>query len=172
MTLAEAKMFMRNAENFITVFGEEIFEKVVANYDYTVFSTTEYVIRDGGQDRYFASKGYPVVCDKTSWTFKEYNGEWMREVQKPAKEYRVPDHYQLEERHVLRDCILTVNPLMSMFEMSMYHLDKPTDDIYITTEHDAYYYSNRKMPLYVPVKAITEKNFSLVVDRHTSYHKS
>ena len=49
MTLAEAKMFIRNAENFITVFGEEIFEKVVANYDYKVFSTREYVVRDGAR---------------------------------------------------------------------------------------------------------------------------
>lgn len=164
MTLAEAKMFIRNAENFITVFGEELFEKVVANYDYKVFSTYEYVIRDGNQDKYFASKGYPVLCDRTEWTFKEYNGEWMREVRKLAREYRVPDHYQCEEGNLLRDCIIAVNPLMSMFEISTYHLDKPTDDIYIKTEH--------KSSLYVPVRAITEKNFSLVIDRHTSYHKS
>lgn len=163
MTLQEAKMFVRNAKNLIEVFGEEIFEKAVANYDVKDFSTFEYVIRDGGQDGYYARMGYPVLCDRTSHTFKEYKGEWMREVTKLAREYRIPCHYQLHEKDLLKDCILLVNPNMANYSMSIYHLDRPTDDIYIKCDNGK--------SLYVPVKAIVEKNFSLVVDRHTTYHK-
>ena len=163
MILAEANMFIRNAKNFIEVFGEEIFERAVANYDMKDFSTFEYVVRDGGQDDYYTRMGYPVLCDKTYWTFKEYKGEWMREVRHLAREYRVPCRYQLHEKDLLKDCILLVNPNMANYHMETYHLDRPTDDIYIKCDNGK--------SLYVPIKAIVEKNFSLVVDRHTTYHK-
>ena len=162
MTLAEAKMFVRNAKNYIEVFGEELFERVVVNYDVRDFSTFQYVPLDNGT-KYYDTMGYPVLRDRTHHTFKEYKGEWMREVEKLAREYRVPCNYQLYEKNLLRDCILLVNPNMANYTMSIYHLDRPTDDIYVKCDDGK--------SLYVPVKAITEKNFSLVVDRHTTYHK-
>lgn len=162
MTLQEAKMFVRNAKNFIEVFGEELFERAVANYDVKDFSTFQYVPLDNGCS-YYDKMGYPVLCDKTYWEFEEYKGEWMRKVRKLAREYRVPDNYQLHEKDLLKDCILLVNPNMANYTMSIYHLDRPADDIYVQCDNGK--------SLYVPVKAITEKNFSLVVDRHTTYHK-
>lgn len=163
MTLQEAKMFVRNAKNFIEVFGEQLFERAIANYDVKDFSTFEYVPRNEGCDSYYAKLGYPILCDKTSHTFKEYKGEWVREVTKPAREYRVPCHYQLYEKDLLKDCILLVNPNMANYHMDMYHLDRPTDDIYVKCDDGK--------SLYVPVKAIVDKDFSLVVNRHTTYHK-
>ena len=162
MTLQEAKMFVRNAKNYIEVFGEELFERVVVNYDVRDFSTFQYVPIDNGTN-YYDKMGYPILCDRTRHTFKEYKGEWMREVEKLAREYRVPCNYQLYEKNLLRDCILLVNPNMANYMMSIYHLDRPTDDIYVECDNGK--------SLYVPVKAITEKNFALVVDRHTTYHK-
>lgn len=163
MTLQEANMFVRNAKNFIEVFGEELFERAIANYEVNDFSTFEYVVRDGGTDQYYARMGYPVLCDRTSHTFKEYKGEWMREVTKPARKYRIPCHYQLDEKDLLRDCILLVNPNMVKYHMDIYHLDRPTDDIYVKCDDGK--------SLYVPVKAIVDKDFTLVVERHTTYHK-
>lgn len=164
MTLQEAKMFVRNAKNFIEVFGEEIFEKAIANYDVKDFSTFEYVIYGGGQDNHYAKMGYPVLCDRTMWTFKEYKGEWMKEVRKPAREYRVPDHYQLHEKDLLKDCILMVNPNMANYQMSIYKLDRPTDDIYVKCDNGK--------SLYVPVKAIVNKDYSLVENRMNTYWPS
>lgn len=163
MTLQEAKMFVRNAKNFIEVFGEELFERAIANYDVKNFSTFHYVPIENGCN-YYDKMGYPVLCERTSHTFKEYKGEWMREVIKPAREYRIPCPYQLNEKDLLRDCILLVNPNMANYHMDIYHLDRPTDDIYVKCDDGK--------SLYVPVKAIVEKNFALVVDRHTTYHKS
>jgi hypothetical protein len=163
MTLQEAKLFIRNYKNFIEVFGEDIFEIALANYDVTDFSTHKYVPLNEGRDAYYEKMGYPVLIDNTIWHFKEYNGIWEREVTKPAKQYRVPDDYQLREKDLLKDCIILVNPNMANYEMSIYHLDKPTDDIYIKCDDSR--------SLYVPVKAIVEKNFNLVIDRHTTYHK-
>lgn len=162
MTLQEAKMFVRNAKNFIEVFGEELFEKAVENYDVRDFSTSLYVPLENGCN-YYDSMGYPVLRDRVRHTFKEYKGEWMREVEKLAREYRVPDSYQLDEKDLLKDCILLVNPNMANYQMSIYKLDRQTDDIYVKCDNGK--------SLYVPVKAITEKNFALVVERHTTYHK-
>ena len=164
MTLQEAKMFVRNAKNFIEVFGEELFERAVANYDVDDFSTHKYVPYGEGQDAYYARLGYPVLCDRTVWHFKEYNGVWEREVQKPARKYNVPCKYQLSESDLLRDCILLVNPNMANYHMDIYHLHNATDDIYIKCDDGK--------NLYVPVKSIVDKDFSLVVNRHTNYHKT
>ena len=164
MTLAEAKMFVRNTENYIEIFGEEIFERAIVNYDIKDFSTHQYVVRDEGTDRYYAQLGYPVLCDRTMWTFEEHKGEWKREVQKLAREYRVPCHYQCNEKDLLKDCILLVNPNMANYKMSIYHLDRPTDDIYVTCDNGK--------SLYVPVKAIVDKNYSLVEERMNTYWPS
>lgn len=161
MTLAEAKMYVRNAKNFIEVFGEELFERAAANYDIKDFSTCKYVPRDEWYDRHYAEKGYPVLCDKTWWNFEEWKGEWKREVRKLAKEYRVPCDYQLHEKDLLKDCILLVNPNMATYQMSMYHLDQPTDDIYVKCDNGK--------SLYVPIKAIVDKNYSLVENRMNTY---
>lgn len=164
MTLQEAKLFVRNYDNYIKLFGEEMMQKIFSNFNVDDFSKKEYVELGGGGDNYYARLGYPVTIDRTTTTFKEYKGEWEREVIKPARQYLIRCPYQLEEKSVLRSCILAINPMMSLFDMSTYHLDKETDDVYITTEvgHS----------LYVPVKAIVEKNYALVVERHTAYHKS
>lgn len=163
MTLQEAKMFVRNAKNFIEVFGEEIFERVVANYDIKDFSTFEYVPLENGCS-YYEKMGYPVICDRTSHTFKEYKGEWMREVTKLAREYRVPCSYQLHEKELLKDCILIVNPSMANYIMNIYHLDNPTDDIYVKCDNGK--------SLYVPVKAIVNRDYSLVEERMRTYWPS
>jgi hypothetical protein len=162
MTLQEAKMFIRNANNFIEMFGENLFERAVVNYDVKDFSTNQYVPRDEGADRYYARLGYPVLCDRTTWIFEEYKGEWKREVRKLAREYRIPCSYQISETDLLKDCILLANPNMANYQMDIYHLDG-AKEIYIKCDN--------KKSLCVPVKAIVEKNFSLVVDRHTTYHK-
>ena len=163
MTLQEAKLFVRNYDNYIKLFGEEMMKKIFSDCNIDDFSRKEYVERDSGADHYYERLGYPVTIDKTSTTFKEYKGEWVREVIKPARQYLIRCPYQLEEKTVLRNCVLAVNPMMSLFDMQTYHLDKETSDIYISTDvgHS----------LYVPVKAITEKNYSLIVERHTTYHK-
>lgn len=163
MTLQEAKMFIKNANNYIEVFGEEIFKKAIANYDVKDFSTFRYVPRDEGSDRYLASKGYPVLCDKTYWDFEEYKGEWVRKVRKLAREYRVPCDYQLHEKDLLRDCILLTNPNMANYPMNIYKLDG-AKEIYVKCDNGK--------TLYVPVQAIINKDYSLVENRMNTYWPS
>lgn len=162
MTLQEAKMFVRNAKNYIEVFGEELFERVVANYDVKDFSTFHYVPLENGCT-YYDKMGYPVLCDRTRHTFKEYKGEWMREVEKLAREYRVPDNYQLNEKDLLKDCILLVNPNMANYQMSIYKLDG-AKEIYVKCDNGK--------SLYVPVMAIINKDYSLVENRMKTYWPS
>lgn len=163
MTLQEAKMFVRNAKNYIEMFGEELFERVVANYDISDFSSHDYVRYGGGQDNYYANLGYPVLCDRTMWTFEEWRGEWKREFQDLAREYRIPCRYQLHEKDLLKDCILLVNPNMANYTMSIYHLDG-AKEIYIKCDNGK--------SLYVPIEAIIKKDYSLVENRMNTYWPS
>ena len=163
MTLHEAKLFVRNYGNYIKLFGEEMMKTIFSKFSVDVFSKKEYVPLGEGADAYYERLGYPVLIDRTTSIFKEYNGEWERTVTKPARQYLIRCPYQLEEKELLRKCILAVNPMMSLFDMSAYHLDSITDDVYIKTETG--------QSLYVPVQAITLKNYALVTERHTTYHK-
>lgn len=163
MTLQEAKLFVRNYDNYMQLFGAELMQNIFSNFTVSEFSKNEYVVLGEGQDRYYEKQGYPITIDRTTTEFTEYKGEWERKVTKPARQYLVRCPYQLNESSILKGCILAINPLMSLFDMSIYHLEKVTDDIYVKTETGIW--------LYVPVKAIVEKNFDLVVKRHTTYHK-
>lgn len=163
MNINEAKLYVRNYSNYEKVFGLDILTKCLEPIEEKAFSTFEYVVRDEGQDRYYASKGYPVLCDRTTWTFKEWRGEWSRDVRKTAREYRVPDHYQLAEKDLLRACLLEKFPYLKDFSFLTYRLDREDDEIYITCDN--------KNSLYAPIRALVEKDFSIIEKRMNDYWK-
>ena len=163
MNSNEAKLYVRNYQNYEDIFGVDILTKCLDAFGEESFSTFQYVIRDGGQDRYYASKGYPVLCDRTSWEFEEWRGEWMRKVRHPAREYRVPDNYQLREKDLLRACLLEKFPYLSEFTFPTYHLDRIDDEIYIKCENGC--------SLYTPIRALLENDFSIIDKRMNEYWK-
>lgn len=161
MTLTEAKLYVINAKNYSEIFGDNIFEQAAANFNVDDFTSYEYVIRGGGGDRYYHNKGYPVLSENFYHEFTEYNGEWERKVKKLARKYQIPNRYQCNESSLLKTCILIVNPAMENYQMNIYHFDNPDADIYIECDN--------KRSLYVPIKAIVQKNYDLVTKHHTAY---
>jgi hypothetical protein len=159
----EAKLYVRNYDNYVQVFGLDVFTKCLEPFDMEKFSIFKYVVRDGGEDHYFASHGYPVLCDNTIREFEEWKGEWMRKVRKPAREYRVPNQYQLAEKDLLLSCLLEAFPYLKDFTFPTYHLDRADDEIYIKTENGE--------SLYVPIRALTEKDFSIIEKHMNEYFK-
>lgn len=160
MTLEEAKLFVRNYSNYERVFGLEILSKCLQAFCIEDFSTFKYVILNGSADNYYRRLGYPVLCEKTSWEFEEWKGEWMRKVRHPAREYRVPDDCQLRERGLLQACLLMRFPYLQEFAFPTYHLDKP-EELYIKCENGR--------SLYVPIQALLENDYSLVEKRGNDY---
>lgn len=160
MTIEEARMFIRNYDEYEKFFGIELVTKCVTNFKVEDFSTKEFVALGEGTDNYYSRKGYPVLIGKTRWTFKEYKGEWSREVEKPAVQYLVPDHYQLKESRLLRACLLKRFPYLCEFDFPTYHMEKPFE-IYIKCDNGC--------SLYVPLEALEKKDFSIIEKRVKDY---
>jgi hypothetical protein len=158
-----AKLYIRNYNNLVLFFGEKRVQKMARKFNEISFATTEYVVRGEGQDRYFANKGYPVVCDRTSWTFKEYRGEWSRDVQKTARSYRIPSNYQSKEGELILACLVDMFPQLKGLEISAYHADSETAEIYIKCENGK--------SLYCPLMAFTKSDYNIIYDRHKKYHE-
>jgi hypothetical protein len=159
-----AKLFIRNYNNLVLFFGEKRVQKMARKFEESSFAKTEYVERGEGRDRYFLNKGYPIVCDNTTWIFKEYRGEWSRDVRKQARSFSVPDSYQLYEGKLIKMCLLDMFPQLEGLEISAYHADSETAEIYIKCE-------NNKL-LYCPLIAFTTFNYNAIYNRHRSYHES
>lgn len=165
MNLTEGKMFVRNADNIIEVFGEEAFEKALENFELKDFSTFEYVpVENVGMIQHYEKMGYPVLAERVRHCVREthYCGgkDWERYTDKICKEFRIPDHYQLNEKKLLRTILEQQFPYFKSFAWNIYHLDRPDDDIYLGCESGS---------LYVPVKAIVAGNWQMILDRHNIY---
>ena len=163
MTVAEAKMYVRNARNIIEVFGEEIFAHQAGKFRDKDFSNEEYVQIGSPQDAFYREKGYPVVTERTTWPFTEYKGNsgWQREIVRPARSYRTPCPYQTQEDKLIKGCIEEKWPFMRHFKYDAYHLDQVDSyEIYVTTETGV---------LYLPIKALLEKDFSIAEKRMKTY---
>lgn len=168
MNLAEGKMFVRNADNIIEVFGEAEFEAALENFDLKDFTTKEYVPLDNaGMLRYYTERmGYPILGDARHFIREEHycKGQvWERYVDKPCREFLVPDRYQFSERKLLHAMLAAKLPYFDHFKWKIYHLDRPDDDIYLECESGS---------LYVPVKALLAADWQMILDRHCGYFKS
>ena len=166
MNLAEGKMFVRNANNIIDVFGEEAFAKGLEGFELHDFSTFEYVPEENtGMIQHYEKMGYPVLAERVRHCVREthYCGgkEWERYADKICKEFRVRSIYQNNEHKLLRAILEEQFPYIRFFVWDIYHLDTPDDDIYLQCESG---------PLYVPVKAIVAGNWQMILDRHNGYH--
>lgn len=165
MNLAEGKLFVRNAANIISVFGEEAFGKALETFECKDFGTFEFVPLDQASRIHFMEYKYPVaedVVDHYVEEFLEYKGAaWSRHVWKKCRKFLVPDSYQFNEEKLIRSILEARFPYFKFFDWRIYHLDRPDDDIYLQCESGS---------LYVPVKAIVAGSWKMILDRHISYH--
>ena len=160
MTYEEAMLYVRNAKRIIEMFGEEPFRRAVEKFDVADFSTKEIYEAPA---LYYRQKGYPIIRENFSWPFKEFKGEWMREVYKPAVELLVPSPYQLGEGKLILEILHAEYPFTAMFNLMCYHMDGENPECYLECGDEI------ERSLYVPYRAITELDFSIVEKRHREY---
>lgn len=164
MTFEEGMMFIRNAKNYVALFGREKFEQILTMFDVKDFSTFEYVpLEEYRIIDWYDRMGYPVLQNATGHYVEEYKPDgWHRTVFKECREYRVPDKHQLNETKLLRAILETNFPYLKGFQMDTYHLESVNTDVYIKCEDGS---------LYVPVVALINGEWQMIADRHEGYHK-
>lgn len=160
LTLTTAEKFISNFKRYKNVFPENILKQAIRGYRVGDFATNHYCPVENS--RYYESK-YPRHTPKSVYyTFKEYKGEWEKEVRKPAYGYIIPDNYQLKESEILKKALFLTCPDMEVLNWDIYHFDRDSSDVYLKTSYGS---------VYCPIIALVEGNIENIVKRHTDYHK-
>lgn len=108
-----------------------------------------------------------------TFTKKEYRGEWSREVQTTGAVYRVPCRFQsLIHEHIVRFLMNKRFPWFREFLWAIYAVDKENYDIYLHTKSPDPDGICVGSMLYVPIKALLTKDWSLIDRRHRGYMTS
>lgn len=177
-----AKKYIRNFNNIEQLFDKDVIVRVLPRFELRDFATFEYVpIENQGTIDYYTRMGYiritenPVMSYVTEYAY--FKGrQWESRVSKPCIEFIVPDNYQLAEERLLKKLLVSAYPYLNCTEyyngIQAYHVNLREVD---KNEFYMSFYSNpcntEKVPLYVPYKALRDKDTQIIIDRHTSYHK-
>ena len=178
-----AKKYIRNFGNIEQLFDKDIIAKVLPSFQLRDFAIFEYVPTENqGTIDYYTRMGYiritgnPVMHYVTEYAY--FKGrQWESRVSKPCIEFIVPDNYQLAEKRLLKKLLVFAYPYLNCAEyylmIQAYHVDMREVD---KNEFYMSFYSNpcdtEKVSLYVPYKALRDKDPQIIIDRHTSYFKS
>lgn len=178
-----AKKYIRNFVNIEQLFDKDVIAKVLPSFQLRDFATFEYVPTENrGNIDYYTRMGYFQITEKPVMSYvTEYayfkGRQWESRVSKPCIEFIVPDNYQLAEKALLKRLLIAAYPYLNCAEyyngIQAYHADAREVD---KNEFYMSFYSNpcntEKVPLYVPYKALRDKDPQIIIDRHTSYFKS
>ena len=177
-----AKKYIRNFNNIEQLFDKDVIAAVLPRFELRDFAIFEYVPAENqGTIDYYTRMGYiritdnPVMHYVTEYAY--FKGrQWESRVSKPCIEFIVPDNYQLAEKRLLKKLLVFAYPYLNCAEyylmIQAYHVDMREVD---KNEFYMSFYSNpcdtEKVSLYVPYKALRDKDPQIIIDRHTSYHK-
>ena len=177
-----AKKYIRNFGNIEQLFDKDVIAKVLPSFQLRDFATFEYVPTENqGTIDYYTRMGYiritenPVMSYVTEYAY--FKGrQWESHVSKPCIEFIVPDNYQLAEGRLLKKLLFAAYPYLNCAEyyeaIKVYHADaREVDKNEFYIDFYSSPYDTEKVSLYVPFKALKEKNPQIIIDCHTSYHK-
>lgn len=177
-----AKKYIRNFGNIEQLFDKDVIAKVLPRFELRDFAIFEYVPTENqGTIDYCTRMGYiritenPVMSYVTEYAY--FKGrQWESRVSKPCIEFVVPDNYQLAEKRLLKKLLVSAYPYLNCAEyyeaIKVYHADArevDKNEFYIGFYSSPY--DTEKVSLYVPFKALRDKDPQIIIDRHTSYHK-
>ena len=178
-----AKKYIRNFNNIEQLFDREVIARILPRFELRDFAIFEYVpIENQGTIDYYIRMGYiqitenPVMHYVTEYAY--FKGrQWESRVSKPCVGFIVPDNYQLAEKRLLKKLLVFAYPYLNCAEyyngIQAYHADNREVD---KNEFYMSFYSSpcdtEKVSLYVPFKALRDKDPQIIIDRHTSYFKS
>lgn len=181
MNFKLARKYIRNFGIIEQLFDRETISYALPRFQLRDFATFEYVPTENlGMINYHVSKGHIQITEKpvTHYVteYAEFRGRtWESRVSKPCIEFIVPDNYQLKEKELLKKLLVTAYPYLNLHEyydkLMVYHADQKdvdSNEFYLSLPNA----NGEIVTLYVPFKALREKNPQLIIDRHTSYHKA
>ena len=178
-----AKKYIRNFGNIEQLFDKDVIARVLPRFELRDFAIFEYVpIENQGTIDYYIRMGYiqitenPVMHYVTEYAY--FKGrQWESRVSKPCIGFIVPDNYQLAEKRLLKRLLVFAYPYLNCAEyyltIQAYHVDArevDKNEFYIGFYSSPY--DTEKVSLYVPFKALRDKDPQIIIDRHTSYFKS
>lgn len=177
-----AKKYIRNFGNIEQLFDKDVIARVLPRFELRDFAIFEYIPTENiGTINYYTRMGYIQITEKPVMHYvTEYayfkGRQWESRVSKPCIEFIVPDNYQLAEGRLLRKLLFAAYPYLNCAEyyeaIKVYHADAREVD---KNEFYIGFYSGpydvEKVSLYVPFKALRDKDPQIIIDRHTSYHK-
>lgn len=124
--------------------------------------------------------GYVLITpNPVSAPYKEYmdykGKTWETTSYRLCYEFIVRDSYQLREKDLIKMALEIEFPYLKSFRYSVYHMDRKddSDELYLCVDENPIgttYLGNKSV--YVPLKALKEKNSQVAIDRHTSYFKN
>ena len=180
LDFAKAKVFISHWDIIEEFFKKSTLEEVLKNFKVRDFATFEYIPKENiGAYNHYIKQGYVLITpNPVSAPFKEYatfKGKvWETTNYRLCYEFIVRDNYQLREKDLVRMALEVEFPYLKSFEYSVYHMDKKDDsnELYLCVDETPVgttYLGNKSV--YVPLKALKEKNPQIIIDRHTSYFK-
>ena len=178
-----AKKYISNFGNIEQLFDKDVIARVLPHFELRDFAIFEYVPTENIETiKRYVKYGYIQVSEKPVMHYvTEYayfkGRQWESHVSKPCIEFIVPDNYQLAEKRLLKKLLVSAYPYLNCAEyyngIQAYHADAREVD---KNEFYMSFYSSpcdtEKVSLYVPFKALRDKDPQIIIDRHTSYFKS
>lgn len=178
-----AKKYIRNFGNIEQLFDKEVIAAVLPRFELRDFATFEYVPTENkGRIDYYTRMGYiqvtenPVMSYVTEYAY--FKGrQWESRVSKPCIEFIVPVSYQLAEKALLKKLLIAAYPYLNCAEyynrIQAYHADmREVDDNEFYMKFFSKPDDTEGVSLYVPFKALRDKDPQIIIDRQTSYFKS
>lgn len=176
-----ARKYIRNFGIIEQLFDRETISYVLPRFQLRDFATLEYIPTENlGMINYHVSKEHIQITEKPVkhyiTEYAEFKGRtWESMVFKSCLEFIVPDNYQLKEKELLKKLLVMAYPYLNLpeyyNELLVYHADQrdiDRNEFYLPLPNA----NGETVVLYVPFKALREKNPQIIIDRHTSYHKA
>lgn len=169
LTMDTAKLFVRNWKQYENFFKASTLKEIIPNFNLRDFTTWIHVEADNiGAILYAHKQGNYLFSDNPTFeTFKEWKGEWSREVRKKAYTFLIPSPYQSAESKLFKQCMELEYPYLSKYNVSYYKFEKANEWIYVRAENE----NNVCKSIYCPVTAFSTKDKQKIIDTHTNYFK-
>lgn len=165
VALERYQKFFRAYNDFVDMFGKELTDKYLVTVSFSELVTTEHYLQEPMymNPREFVRKG--------SFLFKEYKGDYVREVYKSGEEWLIPSQYQgLRHADIIKQIVAEKwTWLNDNFKYDCYEIrgtGNNIDEFYLKTSLTSGHNS-----LYVPWKAFVRRDINAILERNKKYLK-
>lgn len=159
-TMKDMEKYFYNFKNYKAIFPLEILDKALSILTLRDIANFEHIPQS--EMSYYINKRFPVRSKNPhTSTLTERNGAWEHKFSGYVFTVLKNETYSFFERKYLFKCLELMFPWFSSFKWDIYHLNSENDDIYLKVDE--------KESVYVPVKAIINKDINAIVRHHVEY---